>query len=109
MSRRFFSKLVLLAVVVSGLQSFSGILLAQGRSEEALQRAISAQEKHTKVLMAIAGVEGTAVGLDDNDQFVVKIYTARPGVANIPANLENVPVQVEVTGQFVARHGTTDR
>jgi len=109
MSRRLFSKLVLLAVVVSGLQSFSGILLAQGRSEEALQRAIAAQEKHTRVLMAIAGVEGTAVGLDDNDQFVVKIYTARPGVANIPANLEKVPVQVEVTGEFVARLGTTDR
>jgi PKD repeat protein len=81
----------------------------QGRSQEALERAIAAQEKHTKVLMAIDGVEGTAVGLDDNDQVVVKIYTARPGVANIPANLEKVPVQVEVTGQFVARLSTTDR
>ena len=109
MSRRLFSKLVLLAVTVLVLQSFSGVLLAQGRSEEALQRALAAQEKHTKVLMAINGVEGTAVGLDDNDQFVVKIYTARPGVANIPANLEKVPVQVEVTGQFVARADPTVR
>jgi PKD repeat protein len=108
MSRRLFSKLILLTVVVLGLRSFSGVLLAQGRSEEALQHAIAAQEKHTKVLMAINGVEGTAVGLDNNDQFVVKVYTARPGVANIPANLENIPVQVEVTGQFVARLSTTD-
>jgi PKD repeat protein len=107
MSRRLFSKIILLAIVVLGLQSFSGVLLAQGRSEEALERAIAAQEKHTKVLMAINDVEGTAVGLDENDQFVVKVYTARPGVANIPDNLEKVPVQVVVTGKFVARADPT--
>jgi PKD repeat protein len=109
MLRRVFCKLLLVAVVIFSLLALSGTLFAQGRSEEALQHAIAAQEKHTKVLMAIEGVEGTAVGLDDNDQFVVKVYTARPGVAKIPANLEKVPVQVEVTGQFVARLSTTDR
>jgi PKD repeat protein len=108
MSRRLFIKL-LLAVAILGILSCSGVLLAQGRSEEALERAIAAQEKHTKVLMAINDVEGTAVGLDENDQFAVKVYTARPGVAGIPANLENVPVQVVVTGKFVARADPTAR
>jgi PKD repeat protein len=108
MSRRLSSKL-LLAVAILGIISCSGVLLAQGRSEEALQRAIAAQEKHTKVLLAIKDVEGTAVGLDKNDQFVVKVYTARPGVTGIPANLENVPVQVVVTGKFVARADPTAR
>ena len=106
MSTQLSSKLFS-AVAILGLLSFSGVLLAQGRSEEGLARAIAAQEKHTAVLMAKEGVEGTAVGLDDNDQIVVKIYTARPGVAGIPANLEKVPVKVVVTGKFVARADPT--
>jgi len=105
--RRVFCKLLLVIVVL--LWAFSGMLSAQGRSEEALERAIAAQEKHTQVLMAKDGVEGTAVGLNENDQFVVKVYTARPGVAGIPANLEKVPVQVEVTGKFAARADPTAR
>jgi len=109
MPRRLSSKLTLLAVAVLGLLFFSSVMLAQGHSEEALARAIAAQGKHISVLMAKEGVEGTAVGLDENDQFVIKVYTSRPGVANIPDNLEKVPVKVEVTGKFIARFSTTDR
>lgn len=109
MTRRFFLKILLVAVVVFSFLAFSGVLFAQGRSEEALERAIAAQEKHTLNLMARDGVEGTAVGLDENDQFVVKVFTARPGVAGIPASLDKVPVQVEVTGKFVARADPTAR
>jgi PKD repeat protein len=101
MLRRVFCKLLLVAVVL--FWALSGVLFAQGRSEEALERAIAAQEKHTKVLMAKDGVEGTAVGADENDQFVVKVYTARPGVTGIPLSLEGVPVREVVSGKIYAR------
>jgi PKD repeat protein len=107
MSRRVFCKLLLIVIVV--FWACSGALFAQGRSEEALERAIAAQEKHTKVLMAKDGVEGTAVGLNENGQFVVKVYTARRGIGGIPANLEGVPVKEVVTGKIYALADTTVR
>ena len=107
MKRRIFCKVLLVIVAVFGLLVLSSILSAQGRSENAFERVREVQERNTDRLMEILDVEGTAVGLDENDQFVVKVYTARPGITGIPANLEKVPVQVEVTGKFVAR--TTGR
>jgi len=102
MTRRIFFKVLLVVVAVFSLLTLSGILLAQGSSEDAFDRVREVQERHTDRLMAIEGVEGTAVGLDENDRPVVKVFTARPAVAGIPRTLEGVPVQVEVTGEFYA-------
>ena len=107
MSRRVFFKLLLVAVVL--FWSLSGVLLAQGRSKEAFQRVKEVQERHTLALMAKDGVEGTAVGLDEKDQYVVKVYTARPGVDRIPPNLEGVPVRKVVTGKIYALADPTAR
>lgn len=52
--------------------------------------------------MAIPGVVGTAVGLDQDSRAVVKVFTARGGVAGIPGRLEDVRVQPVVTGEFYA-------
>jgi len=100
MLRRVFCKLLLVVVVV--FWAFSGVLLAQGRSGDALERAIEAQEKHTEQLMGIPGVVGTAVGLDQDSRAVVKVFTARGGVAGIPGILDGVRVQPVVTGEFYA-------
>jgi len=102
MLRRAFCKLLLVAIVISSLLALSGVLLAQGRSDQALERAIEVQETHTKQLMAIPGVVGTAVGLDQSNRAVVKVFTARGGVAGIPGILEDVRVQPVVTGEFYA-------
>ena len=102
MLRRFFCKIVLIAIVVCGLLALSGVLLAQGRSEDAFERVKEVQERHTDRLMAIEDVEGTAVGLDQNGQHQVRVFTARQGVGGIPINLEGVPVEVVVTGKFYA-------
>lgn len=102
MSRRIFCKLFLIVVAVVGVLVFSGVLQAQGRSVEAFERVKEVQERHTKSLMAIKGVEGTAIGLDDNDQPVVKVFIARSGISGIPDVLESVPVHVVVTGKFYA-------
>lgn len=102
MLRRIFCKLLLVAVVVFGLLAFSGVLLAQGRSADAFERVMEVQEEHTERLLSINGVEGTAIGLDRNDQPAVKVFTAGPGVAGIPRSIDGVPVQVVVTGKFYA-------
>jgi hypothetical protein len=102
MTRRFFSKLLLVVVAVFGLLVLSGVLSAQGRSQDAFERVKEVQEKHTERLMAIDGVEGTAVGLDDSDRPAVKVFLENPGVRGIPRELDGVPVHPVVTGKIYA-------
>ena len=102
MLRRAFCQLLLVAIVIFSLLALSGVLLAQGRSDQALERVIEVQEKHTQRLMGIPGVVGTAVGLDQDSRGVVKVFTARGGVAGIPGILDGVRVQPVVTGEFYA-------
>jgi hypothetical protein len=103
MLRRVFSKLLLVAVAV--FWAFSGVLLAQGRSADAFERVKQVQEVNTARLLAMEGVEGTAIGLDDNGRLAVKVFTDGPGVAGIPRDLDGVPVKVVVTGKFYAIKG----
>jgi hypothetical protein len=102
MLRRVFCKLLLVAVVVFGLLALSGVLLAQGRSENGLARAIEVQERNTERLMAIEGVVGTAVGLNPSGHFAVDVLLERPGIGGIPQQLEDVPVHPVVTGKIYA-------
>ena len=60
MTRRIFCKVLLVVVAVFGLLVLSGVLSAQGRSEDAFERVRDVQERNTDWLMAMNGVEGTA-------------------------------------------------
>jgi len=102
MTRRIFCKVLLVIVAVFSLLALSGILLAQGRSEDAFERVREVQERHTDRLMAIEGVVGTAVGLDPDARPIVQVFTERAGIAGIPKKLDDVPVEVVVTGAFYA-------
>ncbi|MCJ7676059.1 MAG: hypothetical protein MUO33_13040, partial [Sedimentisphaerales bacterium] len=102
MTRRFFSKLLLVVVAVFGLLVLSSMLSAQGRSQDAFERVKEVQEKHTDRLMAIDGVVGTAVGLGDGAGHAVLVLLERPGVGGIPDELEGVPVRPVVTGKIYA-------
>jgi hypothetical protein len=102
MLRRTFCRAALGAVAVCALLAVSSILLAQGRSDEGLARAIEVQERNTERLMAIEGVVGTAVGLNPGGQLAVAVLLERPGVGGIPQQLEGVPVHPVVTGEFYA-------
>jgi PKD repeat protein len=85
--------------------AFQGVISGQ---ESGLGAAISAQRRHTPGLLRIEGVVGTAVGLDEDGNAAVKVFTARPGVGGIPAWLDDeVPVRVVVTGMFVAGNTTS--
>lgn len=74
-----------------------------GGGEGGLERAMHAQENHTDALLAKAGVVGTALGLDENGNDVIQVFTTRPGVGGIPNSLDGVTVQVKVTGAFEAQ------
>lgn len=60
------------------------------------------QERHTDRLLKIRGVVGTAIGERADGSLAIKVFTESRGVAGIPADLEGVPVDVEVTGKIVA-------
>jgi len=102
MNRCLFSKVLLIVVAIFGLLVLAGILSAQGRSENAFERVKEVQERHTDRLMAIEGVEGTAVGVDDMDQPAVKVFLENPGVRGIPRDIDGVPIHPVVTGKFYA-------
>ena len=88
----------LVVVLVSGLVSAAPPNVPPG-----LARAAAAQERHTDVLLAKAGVVGTAVGVAADGQPVVKVYTKSAHVPGLPTDLDGVPVEVEETGEFVAQ------
>ncbi len=102
MTRRIFCKVLLVAVSIFGLLVLSNVLLAQGNSENAFDRVREVQERNTVRLMAIDGVEGTAVGLDQATRPVVTVFTENEGVPGIPEKLEGIPVKVVVTGKIYA-------
>jgi len=109
MTRRILCKILLVVVAVLGLFVLSGVLSAQGNRDTAFERVKAVQEAHTNRLMAIKGIEGTAIGLDRNDRPALKVFTARPGVGGIPKTLDGVAVQVVVTGKFYALRPPTNK
>lgn len=101
--------IVLGLVVVAVVASLSALGYAQPFPglRESLGTAIAAQERHTDRLLALPDVVGTAVGLRADGQSVVKVYTRTAGIRGIPGGLQGVPVEVEVTGEFVALSTST--
>jgi len=69
---------------------------------EFLGPTIDVQKRHTDRLLSIPDVVGTAVGLTADGRPAIKVYTKAAAMAGIPENLEGVPVEVEVTGEFHA-------
>ena len=70
--------------------------------EQGFERARAAQERHTRRLLAIEGVTGTAVGFANDGRAVVTIFTKAGGIHGLPASLDDVPVVVAVTGELLA-------
>lgn len=99
--RRLFQ---VLATVIGAvcLLVLSGVLSAQGNSDNAFERVKEVQERHTAKLMAKEGVVGTAVGLDEQNKHAMIVLLEKPGIAGIPQELDGVPVHQVVTGKFYA-------
>lgn len=71
----------------------------------AVTTATAAKARHSAALFAVPGVIGHGVGLSAAGRPVIEVYLAQDNAsarARIPAALDNVPVQVIVTGEFIA-------
>ena len=93
MWKQLIGKGLLIAVVILGLFVLPGVLSAQGNRQRAFERVREVQGKHTDRLLDMDDVEGTALGHNQNGQWVVKVLTARPGVRGIAETIDGVPVQ----------------
>ncbi len=71
-------------------------------SQQDLGPALAAQKRHGDRLMVIPGVVGHGVGVDDDGNPTITVFTLKPGVEGIPAKLDDVPTRTVVSGQFVA-------
>jgi hypothetical protein len=90
------------AIVALCMLAFAGGLFAQGQSEVAFERVKEVQERHTDRLMAEAGVVGTAIGEGQGARPIVLVLVEHNAVANIPEQLEGVPVRALPTGKIYA-------
>jgi hypothetical protein len=79
-----------------------------GRGED-VRAAIAAHQKYSETLHRLNGVVGSAVAIMSTGRVGVKLYVTTPNVPGIPAALDNIPVEVDVTGQFVAWSNPTTR
>jgi len=102
MAKRSLFWILLAVALVCVITFLSGSLRAQGKNANAIQHAKEVQQKHTARLMAIKGVVGTAVGLNQDNRLVVKVYTAKADVPGIAKKLDDLPTQVVITGRFNA-------
>jgi hypothetical protein len=75
-------------------------------SSPGLERAQQVQEANTPGLMALPGVVGTAVSVDDNGNPVIRIFTESENVSGLPTSLQGIPVQTIVTGIIWIRDTT---
>jgi hypothetical protein len=62
--------------------------------------ALAAQMRYTPNLLRIDGIAGTAVGLGEKGEPVVKIYAEREAIGGLPRQLDGVSVVVQVTGKI---------
>jgi hypothetical protein len=75
----------------------------EGSEIPGIQRAIEAQERHTNALLEGDGVVGTAVGIGNSGDAVVKVFIElHASAAGIPETLDGIPVVVEATGRIYA-------
>jgi len=77
-------------------------------NNKAIENARNVKERHENALFNIEGVVGTGIGLSGTvpDKVVIEVYvkkSAHEMKRVIPAVLEDIPVEIVETGEFVAR------
>jgi len=73
-----------------------------GQQGPDLRAASAAKERHASRLMRQDGIEGVGVSLTDDGKPAVVVFTLHGAVGRIPADLDGIPVKVEVSGKFEA-------
>jgi hypothetical protein len=102
MTRRRFFQAFAAAMVAVCLLALPGALWAQGNRDSAFERVLEVQQRHTDQMMAVQGVVGTAVGLDERGRHALLVLLEEPGIGPFPRQLDGVPVRPVVTGRIYA-------
>jgi hypothetical protein len=90
---------VILAVLLVSIPVYSDSPEEPSR----LATAITVKERHQDDLIKVGGVTGVGIGLNENDQPEILVFTETAGVRGLPASLDGIAVKVQVSGQFVAQ------
>jgi hypothetical protein len=70
----------------------------QGPDPRVVAQVMAIQDRNSANLMAQKGIAGSATGLDEDGNVVIRVYTTGADDPQIPKVIENVPVQVVLTG-----------
>ena len=73
-----------------------------GGNGHGIENAKRAQGKVNQKVLSNKDVVGTAVGLSSDGNAVVRVFTAKPGVAGIPKEQDGVKIVAQVTGPINA-------
>ena len=90
----------------------SGTLSRVPPGPRAVRAAIAVQGRHEAALMSNPNVVGVAISALPSGQPVIKVFLAKESAgtrAQLPTQLENIPVLAQVTGEFVSRIGCSLR
>ncbi len=75
---------------------------AQGPNPDLVQKIMDVQNRNTAALMGQKGIVGTATGLDDDENVVIRVYTTGADNPQIPKTIEGILVLEVLTGPVFA-------
>ena len=96
--------LFLFLLLYSNIQVFAQPIVPPG-----LEIAKSVLDANTPILMANSEVVGTALGLGDDGNPVIQVFTKSERFSGIPSNIEGFPVEVVITGGIFALAPNCDK
>lgn len=69
---------------------------------QAVARVVKVQNQHTSRLMKVKGVVGVATGLGAGGRVVIKVFTKKGEVGELPNQIDGIAVEAEKSGAFRA-------
>ena len=96
--------LFLFLPLYSNIQVFAQPIVPPG-----LEKAKSVLDANTPNLMANSEIVGTALGLSDDGNPVIKVFTKSARFSGIPSNIEGFLVEVVITGGIFALAPNCDK
>jgi hypothetical protein len=96
------SRVLLVAALMADLMLYANDAGRPSFDSDTLSSALVAQERVSAEWLALEGVVGTGVGIDELGNAVLQVYLTAAGSAVLPRFVAGVEVVPQVTGPFVA-------
>jgi hypothetical protein len=102
------SRVLLVAALTADLMLYASDSGHPEYDAQSLRSALAAQERVTDEWLALDGVVGTGIGIDDMGNAVLQVYLTAVGAAVLPQFVSSVQVVPQVTGPFLALPAEAD-